>query len=58
MNCTDPKKEENCAKIMNDILQGYSNAVNEPTETFRETIVQFYLEAMIGMQAIGPEILD
>ena len=58
MSGSDPKKEENCAKIMGDILQGYTNAVKEPAETFRETIVQFYLEAMIGMQAIGPDILD
>lgn len=49
MSGSDPKKEENCAKIMGDILQGYTNAVKEPAETFRETIVQFYLEAMIGM---------
>ena len=40
------------------IFEGFKECVAKPAEEFRTETMSLYLEILIGMQAIGPDLID
>ena len=38
------------------LLDAYKSTIEEPAESFRVEVTMLYLEMIIGMQSIGPDI--
>ena len=52
-----PEDQDKAAQCVNKIYEGFKFCIAQPAEQFRAETMGLYLEILIGMQAIGPDLI-